>query len=716
MRKFKFVKQQDCKDCGVACIYMILNYYKSEIPIHKLREMTRTDKDGVSALGLKKCMEELNFECLAVQADKMVWFDKDMSYPSIAHVIIDQKYMHYVVIYDFCDDKLFIADPAKGKYKMTIDEFSSMWTGVLLIPSPNESYCVSKETVGGLLSFVPVLFKSKKLVALTITISLLLTVSSITSSYYFQGVVDKVFPNNDLNLLNIISLGLFLLYAFRVIFGYIRNYLLTILGQKIGSDVMLSYFKHVLGLSMVFFSTRRSGEIISRFLDANKIIDALTNASLSIFLDISMVLIVGTFLFLQNKILFCITLFSLPIYLTVILSFVKKYDKANEEEMSAGSLLNSSIIESLNGIETIKSYGGENLVYEKVSKEFTDFMKKSLYKVNLDNIQRSIKQLVQLFGSGFVLWCGAYYVHDGMMTVGELITYNALLVFFTNPLESIINLQVKIQTAQIASKRMNEILSIDPEDKILNKKSFDFLFNKGISIEQLSFSYSLKDEILDNITCYIPKYNKIALVGESGSGKSTLAKLLVKFYHPSEGYIYYDNVSIDDINSRVLRKNVVYVPQDSFFFNGTILENLTFGLDYIPTEEQLWNALRMVDIHDFIGSQPFQLSTLIEEGGNNFSRGQKQRLSIARALLTSSEVIIFDESTSGLDMFSEKKIVKNLMSIENRTIILITHSLSVTKLCQQIMVMEKGKLIENGTHEELMEMNGLYKRLWYTVF
>lgn len=716
MKNFKFVKQQDYMDCGVACIQMILNYYNSEIPIHKLREMTGTDRDGASAFGIKQCIERLNFDCLAVQGDSAVWFDEEIRYPVIAHVVIEKKYMHYVVVFGVSGNHLFIADPAKGKYKITIDEFSLMWTGVLLIPSPNESYCASKETVGGLLSFVPILFKSKKLVMLTIIVSIFLTIFSIISSYYFQVIIDKVLPNNNLYLLNILSLGLIMVYTFRVIFGYLRHYLLIVLGQKMGSDVMLNYFKHVLGLSMGFFSSRQSGEIISRFLDANKIIDALTNASLTLFLDTSMVFIVGTVLFLQNKILFCITLLSLPIYLLIILSFVKKYDKANEEEMSAGALLNSNIIESLTGIETIKAYRGESFVYDKISREFMDFMKKSLYKVNLDNIQSSLKQLAQLFGSGFILWMGAYYVHDGIMTIGELITYNALLVFFTNPLESIINLQVKIQTAQVASKRLNEVLSISQENSNLSKEITSFEFKETLKVNNVSFSYNLKKSTIEDITCSIDKNSKVALVGVSGSGKSTLAKLLVRFYDATEGDICYDDMSIQNISHYSLRKQVTYVPQTSFFFNGTILENLVFGLNYTPDDYQLKRVCEIAEIYDFIEEQPLKFNTLIEEGGGNLSGGQKQRLAIARSLLTNSKVIIFDEATSGLDVFLEKKIINNLVEVRDVTMLIITHSLPIAKYCQKILVMDKGKLIEEGNHKNLLQINGLYRKLWDTVY
>lgn len=380
--------------------------------------------------------------------------------------------------------------------------------------------------------------------------------------------------------------------------------------------VMLRYFRHVLTLPMNFFATRKSGEIISRFLDASKIIDALASAALSVFLDIGMVLLVGITLAIQNSTLFLITLVSLPCYLATILTFVKSYEKANQEEMAAGASLNSSIIESLRGIETIKAYCGEEKVYDRVDREFVKMMKKSFRTVTLDNVQQGIKHTIQLISSALILWLGSFYVMEGKISLGQLITYNALLVFFTDPLQNIINLQVKMQTAQVANKRLNEIFAIEPErtnDSSLGEIS-NQIFREGITLENVSFSYNMKAQTLNNISCTIPPKSKIALVGVSGSGKSTLAKLLVNFYAPSEGVIRYGKMNHLDIPFQQLRKHVTYVPQESFFFSGTIIENLTFGLQIIPSFEKVIEVCEAVQLKTFIEQQPLRYDTVLEEG------------------------------------------------------------------------------------------------------
>ena len=479
-------------------------------------------------------------------------------------------------------------------------------------------------------------------------------------------------------------------------------------------SIMLEYFKHVLSLPMNFFSTRKAGEIISRFLDANKIIDALASATLSIFIDIGMVIIVGTTLAIQNVTLFLITLVSIPFYLLSIISFVKSYEKANQEEMGAGATLNSSIIESLKGIETIKAYNGELKVYHRVDNEFIKLMKKSFKTVTLNNVQQGIKHAIQLISSAVILWVGSYSVINGSITLGQLITYNALLVFFTDSLQNIINLQVKMQTAQVANKRINEIFAVEPEKISENNEQNinEQVFHQGITIENMSFSYNLKSPTLKNISCSIPPYSKVALVGLSGSGKSTLAKLLVRFYNPTDGTINYGNINHLDIGFNQLRNHVTYVPQESFFFSGTIIDNLTFGVEKTQSFERIMEVCDSVQLSEFINQQPLRYNMVLEEGATNLSGGQRQRLAIARALLKDSDIIILDEATSGLDTLLEQSILDYLFKLEDKTLIFIAHHLPIAKSCDKILVLHEGLLLEQGTHEELRYNQGIYQKLW----
>lgn len=544
-------------------------------------------------------------------------------------------------------------------------------------------------------------------------LSFLITLFGIASSYYFQAIIDFFIPNSAIKTLNIVSIGLLVVYFLQTIFEYCRQYLLIRMGQKMSEEIMLSYFKHVLNLPMSFFSTRKSGEIVSRFLDANKIIDALGNTVISMFLDITMIIVIGIVLAIQNISLFVITLISLPLYAAIILGFVNIYNKATDEEMQAGSIVNSSIIESLNGIETIKAYNSEEIIYEKVNSEFISMLKKSFKTAKLDNAQQTLKNCVKLIISLIILWIGSYIVISKTITTGQLITYNALLIFFTEPLQNIINLQTKLQTARIANMRLYEVLDIEEEQKISKQYLKLIDFKKNIYLKNINFAYGTRSSVIKDISLTIPGGSKVALVGQSGSGKSSLAKLLVNFYQPQHGKILYGGIDCQKIDIQNLRNHISYIPQESFFFSGTLIDNLIFGQKKEEIDlKKIISICEAVGILEFIDQSPLGFDTLIEEGGVNLSGGQKQRLAIARALIREFDILILDEATSAMDPMLELKVINYILSLKGKTVIVIAHRLSIARKCEKIFVLDKGKIVEEGQHDKLIELNGMYNQLW----
>ncbi|MBU5362128.1 peptide cleavage/export ABC transporter [Enterococcus raffinosus] len=717
MYKFNLIKQHDQKDCGVACLAMILNSYNSTIPLSKLRLMSGTNNQGTSAFGLVTALETLGFESELFQTDDSIWNELDSSFPLIAHVVIDKSFLHYVVVYGLSKGKLLIADPGKGKIKMTIKEFSNEWTEIVLTARPAEKYKPVKELANNLLSYTPLLVDNKRLIVKIILLSICLTGFGVGGSFYFQVIIDRIIPTKSFDFLTISSISFLLVYLFQSLFQYLKQYLSNMLGQRLSASIMLKYFQHVLNLPMTFFATRKSGEIISRFLDATKIIDALASATLSLFLDAVMVLIIGLILFLQNKYLFLISLATLPVYSIIVFAFMKPYEKANEEQMEVGAIVNSQIIESLKGIETIKSFNATNQVFEKIADQFNEMLTKSLKTANLENLQSNLKSALQLICSTILLWLGTFLVLKGQLTTGQLITYNALMFFFTTPLQNIINLQVKIQKAKVANDRLNEVFYLEKESfEIARYPVFEDVKRDRhipiIEFSNVSFAYGFEDNVLNGITCSIQQNSKVAIVGMSGSGKSTLAKLMMNFYDIHQGEIAIRGDNIQTIARTELRESISYVSQEAFFFSGSIYENLTFGLKEEPTLEEVTWACEMAQIREYIEKLPFTYQSPIEEGANNLSGGQKQRMAIARALLKQSRILILDEATSGLDARSEHIITKNLMSMKNKTILFIVHHLSIAKECDQILVLENGRLVEAGTHHELRKFNGTYENLW----
>ena len=712
--KIELIYQMDQMDCGVACLQMILRYYGSELPIFKLREITNTDKNGVSALGLQKGLESLGFDSIVLKTESSLWKDPNLVYPLIANIVNEEGALHFVVVFDRIGDELFIADPRRGKYKVKVQAFSE-WTGIVILAEVNQDYKTNIEKVGGISSFVPIVIKNKRVVIKIVLYSLLITALSILGTYYFQVVIDSLIPNKNIGLINIVSVSLIVSLVLRDAIEFVRNNLLVQFGQKMNLEIVYNYFSHVLYLPIKFFYTRKVGDLTSRFLDANRIIDALANATLSIFIDLTMFIIVGIFLALQDGYLFLITLLSLPLYSLIIIIYTKKIEKAHEQEMEQSASLTSYIVESLNGIETIKSFHAEEYIMENFKRSFNILNTRIKKNSHLNHSQMFFKSLNVTFYSTMVVWAGAFFIIGGNMTLGELITYNSMLVFFTTPLQNIVNLQTKLHAAEVASKRLNEILYIEQENQGVFQKNITH-FNNSLELLGVNYSYNLKDLILRNIELKLNKNSKTAIVGMSGSGKSTLARILVKFHMLVGGELKIGGISYEKISNRSLREIMKYIPQDVFLFNGTIYENIMIGRKTKISISKLREYCRISGILDLIDSLPLGFETIIEEGGDNFSVGQKQRIAIARALASEAEVLIFDETLSGLDPISIDSISNNLISLEDRTIIFITHSFQIAQKCKNLIIMENGEIVANGQHRDLLSNNS-YRKLWekYTI-
>lgn len=704
--------QVDMRDCGVASLAMIFGYYGSYYSLATLREKAKTNLEGTTALGLVKVAEELGFETQAIQADMTLFDEPDIPYPFIAHVLKEGKLLHYYVVTGA--DKQFIhiadPDPSVKMTKLSKEYFAKEWSGVSLFMAPTPAYKPHKDKKTGLTAFIPLLTKQKGLIANIVLATLLVTIINITGSYYLQSIIDTYVPDQMKNTLGIISVGLLIVYILQQILSYGQEYLLIVLGQRLSIDVILSYIKHVFQLPMNFFATRRTGEIISRFNDANNIIDALASTILSIFLDVSIVLIISVVLFFQSSTLFFISLLALPIYTAIIFAFMKPFEKMNNETMEANATLSSSIIEDINGIETIKSLTSEHTSYQKVDREFVTYLKKSFRYAKAESIQKALKKLAQLLLNVFVLWVGARLVMDNQLSMGQLITYNTLLIYFTNPLENIINLQTKLQTAHVANNRLNEVYLVHSEFE--EEKPIKELSQtpSTITFENVSYKYGYGRDILSEINLEIPAYSKVAIVGISGSGKTTLAKMMVNFYEANTGEVRLNSTNMNQIDKTALRRHVNYLPQQPYVFNGTILENLLLGAKEGTTQEDILRAVEIAEIRADIENMPLNYQTELTSDGAGISGGQKQRIALARALLTDAPVLILDEATSSLDILTEKKIIDNLMKL-NKTIIFIAHRLTIAEKAEKVIVLDQGKLIEQGTHEELLTNQGFYYNL-----
>jgi len=670
MSKYPYISQVDQRDCGVAALAMILKHYGSSYSLAYLRELAQTSREGTSALGLVEAAKQLGLETQAIRADLDLFKQENLSYPFIVHVVKEGGLQHYYTVFGQIKGQLVIGDPDPSKkvIKMPLEEFAKEWTGVTLFFVPGETYTKYKEDVPGLLSFLPILFRRKGLIAVIVLLSFLVTLVNIIGSYYLQAIIDRLIPQGAYNLLTMISLGLCISYLAQQVFTFFKDYLLHRLGNYLSIAVILPYIKHVLSLPISFFSSRRTGEITSRFGDANTIIEALASTILSIFLDVTIVMTLAVALIVQNQSLFVMTLTVVPLYVLIIVVFYKLFEKENYQLMEANSQVNTAVIH--------------------------DYLKKSLSKAKWQLTQDGLKTGVQLVSNVFILWYGAQLVMEGQLSAGQLITYNMLLNYFTTPLINIINLQSKIQQAKVANNRLQEVYVVDKEEKgKLKELSFKQLAFKGVS-----HRFSYQQETLSKIDLTIHKGEKIALMGQSGSGKTTLAKMLSGYYTKSSGHVTLDK---DAISHAELRQMVTYVPQQTYVFTGTILENLLLGFEGEVDEKKLLKVCQQADILEDIQKMPLGFQTQVSEDGG-LSGGQKQRLAIARALLSKQPILIFDEATSGLDSDTESRVMANLAKIK-RTMIFIAHRNSVRQHVSRVVTMVSGQIESDSPNFNLFQ-------------
>ena len=722
-RKYYCVKQHDITDCGAACLATISKQHGFRTSITKIREVAGTDKQGTNAYGVIKAAEQLGFSAKGVKGDKEAFFS-EFPLPCIAHVIVDGGLLHYVVIHKITKKQVVIADPGKGIVRLTPEEFFGekaeegkppkyQWSGVLILMVPDTSFEKGDETKGLFQRFFHLLKPQKRLIINIFVASMILTIFGILGSFYFKVLIDDILPAGLVKTLHILSIGIILLNLFKVLLSAIRSHLLLYLSQKLDIALLLGYYNHILKLPMNFFGTRKVGEIISRFNDASNVRDAISGATLTIMIDTLMAIAGGIILYIQNGYMFAITLVVVILYFVIVFSFNSWYKKLNQVQMENNAQLTSYMVESLNGIQTVKAYNAERKVNLETETKFIRLLR-SVFKLSwVSKLQGSLVGFVELTGGIVILWVGAYNVIGGNLTIGQLITFNTLLAYFLDPVKNLINLQPQMQTAIVVADRLGEILDLDPErtlgeDKKLNPDTLQ----GDIWYKNVTFRYGTRRPVLEHITMNIKQGQKIALVGESGSGKTTLVKLLLNLYGPEEGEILINGNNIKDINLESLREKIAYIPQETFLFSGSIMDNLTLGLDDVTTEDVI-DASKKASAHDFINDMPLRYETRLEENGSNLSGGQRQRLAITRAILKKPDILILDEATSNLDSITERAIQETIDEYaKDMTTIIIAHRLSTIKRCDTIYVMEKGKIVETGNHEQLIGFNGMYARLW----
>ena len=494
--------------------------------------------------------------------------------------------------------------------------------------------------------------------------------------------------------------------------SFVRQWILMHLSIKIDIPLMLGYFEHIYKLPMKFFASRKTGDITTRFSDAFTIKDIFTSIALSLIMDISMALITGVILFQMNPKLFAVIIMMTLISIVLVFIFKQPYKKINEEQMQQSPILNSEIIEGLRAVETIKGNANEDIELESIEREYIKSLRISYKEGMLSNVQSTISSVISGVGNLVLLYVGIMQVINNNMTLGSFMAFNTLAGYFMDPIGNLVSLQLSIQEANISMKRLSEIMDYEREQKSERQYQEISSIDGDIKLEHVTFRYGNRKPALDDVSFIIEKGQKVALVGASGSGKSTIAKLLLKYYEPEAGDITIDGMEISEYKNDDIRHAISYVPQNIELFSKSIYDNIRVTRQS-ATLDEVKEAAKAADAHEFIKRLPMQYYTYLEEAGNGLSGGEKQRIALARAFLKENQFYIMDESTSNLDFATENIIFDMIYNkFRKKTMLIIAHRLATVKNCDKIIVMDKGKIVEQGTHQQLLERKRLYYRLW----
>ena len=715
MKKSIKIKQRDITDCGATCLASIAAFHNLNLPVARIRQFASTDKKGTNVLGIIEAANKIGFDAKGVRGEFVSLFK--IPKPSIAHIIVNEKLQHYVVIYKTTPKYIEVMNPADGAMqKYTHEEFKNVWMGILILLIPNQNFEAGNSKVSISSRFLSLIAPHKSIMLQALFGAFVYTIIGLSTSIYIQKIVDYVLIDGNRNLLNLMSLVMIGLLVAQVFIGASKSVFTLRTGQMIDAQLILGYYKHLLKLPQQFFDTMRVGEIISRINDAVKIRAFINDVVINLAVNIFIIILAFALMFTYYWKLALVILLIVPFY-TIIYFITNRLNKKVERKLMENSAeLESQLVESLNSINTIKSFGIESQTNFKTETRFVTLLR-TVYHSGINSLftSNSSEFFSRLF-TIILLWVGAGFVLDNQITPGELLSFYALIAYFTGPVSSLIGMNKVIQSAVIAADRLFEIMDLEREkDENKVKLSPDMIGD--ISFKDVHFRYGSRVTVFQQLNLTIPKGKVTAIVGVSGSGKSTLMAMLQNLYPIQSGNITIGNYDLKYIENDSLRSAVGVVPQKIDLFAGNVVENIAVG-DPEPDMKRIIMICTSIGIIDFIEKLPNNFSTYLGENGATLSGGQKQRIAIARALYKNPEILILDEATSSLDSASEQYVQKmiEILRQHNKTIIIIAHRLSTVFNADKIVILDKGLVAEEGQHDELISNRNHYYNLWKQQF
>ncbi|MCL7989224.1 peptidase domain-containing ABC transporter [Sphingobacterium sp. lm-10] len=706
------VKQHDMRDCGAACLSSIGGYYGLQLPIAKIRQYCHTDTRGTNILGLTEGLAKMGFLAKGVRGKEEAL--AQIPLPAIAHIVIKDQLQHFVVIYKVDKQHITVMDPGVGKMeKYNWESFKKVWTGVLVLLEPNEYFEKRNEHVNNMVRFWQLIQPHRSVVFQALVGAMVYTLLGLSSAIYIEKITDYVLIDGNLRLLNLLSVGMIIILIFQIFLSIVKSILVLQTGQRIDRHLILGYYKHLFSLPQRFFDTMKVGEIISRVNDAVKIRTFINDVSIQIVVNIFIVLFSFALMFTYYWKLALVVALVIPLYLGVYWISNRLNKKVERRLMEEGADLEAHLVESLTAAKTIKLFGVETFANNKTDQRFSILLK-TIYRSVMNGIfSGNASEFLSRIFTIVLLWVGSKYVIERVITPGELLSFYALIGYFTSPVSQLIGMNKSVQNALIASDRLFEIMDLEREE-LTDKMDLKPEQIGNIQFDKVSFSYGSRAKIFTDFSCEFEIGKMTAIVGESGSGKTTLVTLIQNLYTLQSGKIQIGEYDISYVSNYSLRHLISTVPQEIELFSGNVIENIALGEEF-PDMQRIIMITKQLDILGFIDKLPEGFQTYLGENGTLLSGGQKQRIAIARAIYRNPEILVLDEATSSLDSESEIVIQNTfkLLKEMGKTLIIIAHRLSSIAHADKIMVLKDGRIIEEGAHQLLLDQKkSYYRKLW----
>lgn len=718
--KFPFYKQLEAKDCGPTCLRIIAKHYGKLISLQQIRDLSETTRVGSNLLKLSDAAEAIGFKSLGIKID----YDKLKEAP--LPIIVHWNKNHFVVVYKIKKDVIYISDPAYGLITYTKEDFIKRWIGsnatdntkegvVLLLEVTPKFHNLKnwKETDKKSFRFLfQYLFKYKNLL-LQLVIGLLVgSIFQLIFPFLTQSIVDVGIQNQDIDFIYIVLIAQVMLFIGQTSVGVFRSWILLHLSTRINISLVSDFFIKLMNLPIAYFDTRMTGDIMQRINDHKRIETLLTGTTLNTLFSMFNLFVFGAVLIYYSTSIFFIFAIGSIVYVAWILFFLKRRKEIDYKRFTESSQEKSTVMELINGMQEIKMHNAERQKRWKWEYVQARLFKVKMQSLALEQTQSVGSSFINQTKNIFITFTSALLVIEGNITLGMMLSIQYIIGQLNGPITQLVGFIQATQDAKISLERLGEIHDKEDEESNENQLITNIKLDQDIEIKNLEYKYLGSDQnVIKGLNMSIPANKITAIVGASGSGKSTLMKLLLKFYLPEKGSIKYGERYMKGISPKTWRSNCGVVMQEGFVFNDTIAYNIAIGEDII-NQERLIHAVKIANIYDFIQSLPLGFNTKIGNEGVGISTGQKQRLFIARAVYKDPNFLFFDEATSALDSKNERVIMENLnLFFKNRTVVVIAHRLSTVKNADQIVVIDDGKVVEHGKHQELLNMHGAYYNL-----